>query len=340
MALPSVGTDRAPVVSKWIFDSGCGHDLIAQYAVQDFPEIVSHSPSSITFSTANGNTRADKKAEFVVPEIAERVSPWILNQTPAVLSMGLRCMVKRCDFVWPAGREPYIVTKNKKIVRLLVTGNIPYLVPDAPRCQPIDPGPEHCIPSLPGFTMDCALPGAEDVDDGDDDPDDGNMPYWQRVYITSPPLMQREARLRKAAKEVPHILHHKPFNPHCEICIQCNLRELPHRRGDGESKASVFGELVTLDYLVKDPAGRGVGGYINALNFRDLGTGSKLCFSDGISRRRRVSQGIQGLRWILLREGDQASLLGHGEVAHSGLQRAWYLSPAISTWTSRYEQSC
>ena len=48
------------------------------------------------------------------------------------------------SFVWFNKRAPYLVNEiTKKIIRLRVTGNIPYLVPGDPYCQPEDPSAEY-----------------------------------------------------------------------------------------------------------------------------------------------------------------------------------------------------
>ena len=47
----------------------------------------------------------------------------------------------------------------------------------------------------------------------------------QQMQIVPPPRPHKEALLRKAAKEAPHLLIHKPFNPYCEVCNQAKLRE-------------------------------------------------------------------------------------------------------------------
>jgi len=101
--------------------------------------------------------------------------------------------------------------------------------------------------------------------------------------IVPTPRPNKEAKLRKEAKELPHLLIHKPFNPYCEVCLQAKLREDPHRGKKGvvpttADSAKDFGDYVTGDFVVQAEINRGVGGFVDALNLRDLGTGVKMCY--------------------------------------------------------------
>ena len=117
---------------------------------------------------------------------------------------------------------------------------------------------------------------------GEAEPDEQAEPVLdeeKQYEIVPPPKPHLEAKLRKAAKEAPHILIHKPFNPYCEICNQAKLREAPHRKGTTRCDAKEFGEYTTGDFLTaKGETMRGVGGFKDALNLRDLGTGVKMCY--------------------------------------------------------------
>ena len=100
------------------------------------------------------------------------------------------------------------------------------------------------------------------------------------MQIVPPPKPHHEARERRLAKTVPHILTHKPFNPYCDICNQAKAREPPHKPGGaakviGEAKS--FGDYATGDFLAsKKEVMRGVGGFHDALNLRDMGAGVKM----------------------------------------------------------------
>ncbi len=47
----------------------------------------------LSFTTANGKTEAAEVTDVHVTELGEVVSPYILEATPPVLSVGARCML-------------------------------------------------------------------------------------------------------------------------------------------------------------------------------------------------------------------------------------------------------
>ena len=52
---------------------------------------------------------------------------YVLDSTPPVLSVGLRCTKRGFSFLWINGYAPCLVTPDKTIVPLDVDGDIPYL---------------------------------------------------------------------------------------------------------------------------------------------------------------------------------------------------------------------
>ena len=81
------------------------------------------------FDTANGSVSADETVGLDIDELGERVFPYILPSTPALLSVGRRCMKMGYDFIWKRGQEPYFITPSGKVVVLEVIGDIPYIAP-------------------------------------------------------------------------------------------------------------------------------------------------------------------------------------------------------------------
>ena len=90
----------------------------------------------ITFTTANGYTDAREVLSQFVEEFGQSIEPYILAQTPNVLSVGMRCMRQGFTFIWPAGERPYFILPSGQIVVLEVKGDIPYLHPGASSCAP------------------------------------------------------------------------------------------------------------------------------------------------------------------------------------------------------------
>ena len=62
-----------------------------------------------------------------VDELDEDIEPYVLNSTPAVPSVGRRCMDYGYEFRWPSGEPPYFISPQGKKVKLEVKDYVPYL---------------------------------------------------------------------------------------------------------------------------------------------------------------------------------------------------------------------
>ena len=128
---------RGSNVKLWLVDSGCGHDLISRKEVESSDLDCEDCPDHVRFSTANGSTTARQVAPLFIDELGCNVSPYVLPSTPAVVSMGKRCMHEGYSFVWMDGKSPYFITPDKRRMRLRVLDEIPYIIPGDPFCQPV-----------------------------------------------------------------------------------------------------------------------------------------------------------------------------------------------------------
>ena len=60
-----------------------------------------------------------------------------MPDSPALMSVGRRCMVHGYSFIWMAGREPYFITRDaSSIIPCAIRAGVPYLDPDEPKCKP------------------------------------------------------------------------------------------------------------------------------------------------------------------------------------------------------------
>ena len=112
---------------KFLMDTGCGHDLISKKKIEkdDLETLV--TPEPISFQTANGVTDTDLMSNFQTESFKEPINSYVLDDTPSVLSIGKRCMNHDYGFVWPPGREPFMIDPEGKRISLFVTGDIPYV---------------------------------------------------------------------------------------------------------------------------------------------------------------------------------------------------------------------
>ena len=49
------------------------------------------SPEVMTFMTANGITKADQKVDLIMDEMKDTISPFMMEASPSILSIGKRC---------------------------------------------------------------------------------------------------------------------------------------------------------------------------------------------------------------------------------------------------------
>ena len=106
---------------EWIADTGSAQDLIARRELGHLKARPSERPINIL--SANGPSFAEEQCVFEVPSIASKAEPYVLPETPSVLSVGQRCMEEGYDFVWRAFKRPYSQKQSggKKVYMTLRT---------------------------------------------------------------------------------------------------------------------------------------------------------------------------------------------------------------------------
>ena len=105
---------------QWIMDTGCGSDLISRAKVEDHKLRRSKAKTPVQFQTANGNTKGMEVVTMNIVEFDESVEPYVLPNTPSVLSIGRRCMHEGYHFIWLSKKHPYMITPSGKLVALTV----------------------------------------------------------------------------------------------------------------------------------------------------------------------------------------------------------------------------
>ena len=114
------GKRPTALVKYWLADTGCGYDLASRKHVLKLTERIKSIDNPITFNTANGNTDASEDIMLRVDELDEDIEPYVLNSTPAVPSVGRRCMDYGYEFRWPSGESPLFTSPKGKKVKLEV----------------------------------------------------------------------------------------------------------------------------------------------------------------------------------------------------------------------------
>ena len=84
------GSNHGPV--RWLADTSCAADLIGlnDMTAGDI-ERIEQTPEPICFSSANGPVWATSTLPLQGIALLEEMSPYVMEQTPAVLSVGRRC---------------------------------------------------------------------------------------------------------------------------------------------------------------------------------------------------------------------------------------------------------
>jgi len=90
----------------WIADTGCGHDLLAKRWVDEADKArLFESSSPLLFTGVGGEVPAKLKLLLHSAKLGKDVEPYVLDETPDVLSIGMRCVEHGWSFWWP----PYSV---------------------------------------------------------------------------------------------------------------------------------------------------------------------------------------------------------------------------------------
>lgn len=119
---------------RFILDTGCGHDLISRQKVDVMSGVVGHDENGgMSFMTANGVTQTQEVMEFKPKELNRDSKAYVLDETPAVLSVGKKCMEQGYSFIWLSGRDPYMMDDGGECTPLTVRDNIPYIKLNDPK---------------------------------------------------------------------------------------------------------------------------------------------------------------------------------------------------------------
>ncbi len=227
-------------VKRWLVDTGCGNDLISKAHVGDLETKQSKRP--MLFHTANGDISALKELPLYIPQIKEHISPYVLDKTPSVLSVGARCVDMGWTFHWEGhSTRPYWIKPDGTIIYLHVDGFIPYLVVEDGFVCPVVAHPSGSV----GYT-DAAAGGASSGSTGAGIPSGSGA-----IRVDDETIKVGTITLREQAMSLEHMLLHV-HNPYCKACAGAKSTHKPRRRrvkkAEGEA-LTTFGQSVTADHV-------------------------------------------------------------------------------------------
>ena len=249
-ALPGPYTGRSGP-RFWLADTGCRFDLIGETEISD--EVLAGrkiSDRAISLKTANSGVTANEVIPMSVPVIDENIEPLLLKSTPAVLSVGTRCMHRGYGFWWPPYEAPiWYLPNDGGSIRLTVRNDCPYL----------DVGDEACPASYGGSSAstDVAIPPPPKVEQvpansaGQPVAEGSKSRRKKPLQADTPVHLDGTVDLRAEANSIRHLMRHYPKNPYCDACQRARIQTKGcyKKRVDDEIPAR-FGVQVTADHII------------------------------------------------------------------------------------------
>jgi hypothetical protein len=80
--------------------------------------LVVSSENPLQFWTANGLSTVDHEIRLTVEALGEEIKPYVVPSTPAVLSIGWRCLELGYSFVWWGKEMPHLVCPNGEVIHV------------------------------------------------------------------------------------------------------------------------------------------------------------------------------------------------------------------------------
>ena len=98
-------------------DTGSGVDLVARSDIAHAKKHIEKASVPAEFATANGNTTTNEICRASMPALGEQIVPYVLGDTPPVLSVGLRCVQYGYQYHWFPHRHPFMVTPGHQMAK-------------------------------------------------------------------------------------------------------------------------------------------------------------------------------------------------------------------------------
>ena len=83
---------KCGMVKMWLVDTGCDYDIVSKRETALIKRFVSKAKVPITFHTAHGPTRTENNANIHARDLDDNITPYMLENTPPVLTVGYICM--------------------------------------------------------------------------------------------------------------------------------------------------------------------------------------------------------------------------------------------------------
>ena len=113
-SLPAASTIQ-PEESEFVVDSGASMHMVSRKDLKSAklePVRISKSPTTVV--TANGEVLAEEEATVYVRQLDLFVTVMLLEDTPAVLSLGKLCEDHGYNYHWTSGQKPHLIENGRK----------------------------------------------------------------------------------------------------------------------------------------------------------------------------------------------------------------------------------
>jgi RNA:NAD 2'-phosphotransferase (TPT1/KptA family) len=295
---------KANKIRSWMADTGASVDVVDQQQIsKEGQKKVRRLEDSRTYETAAGDVTVNSAISLHSNRVGS-IDAIILDGSPAIISVGRKCMIEGYGFYWPPFTPPHIISPGgQRRVDCIVEDYVPYVLEaDGVACPFTAAGQPSTSSSSRAPARDESLlqpameytgetegeesPGHEEHKPEDDEEDDNPD------NLT---LMQLEAR------SLHHQLTHLPKNPQCEACQRAKMQHKPHKRRKiplaERAKAEEFGDLITGDHIVSlDSIDVSIDGKKDAMVIYDVATGYIDCYP---TSSRSANEAIGALQHFL-----------------------------------------
>ena len=124
-----VASLKEPEEREFVVDSGAGMHMVSEKDLNSAElETMRMSRSPTTVMTANGEVHTREEATVYVKELDLFVTVMLLEETPAVLSLGKVCEDHGYTYHWTSGQKPHL-TKHSKRTDCSTPNCVPSVVP-------------------------------------------------------------------------------------------------------------------------------------------------------------------------------------------------------------------
>ena len=183
---------------RFIMDSGSGHDLISSTRV-DRMDIDTYQSDKVNFHTANGITSTSTMVDLDFDTFNEPAKAHVLEDTPSVLSLGKRCMEQGYTFVWPTGREPYMINSEGDKIKMEVHDLIPYVYLGAKDYRPTSDHEAELVMKVLGLMGNNNNASRTIYLDGESG-DEMSEPDGVGTYVDGPTKSPRKTKKKKRSR--------------------------------------------------------------------------------------------------------------------------------------------